>query len=40
VITRDVADDAIALARGEQVEKPGRAAKFRDVMSARKKKQS
>jgi bifunctional UDP-N-acetylglucosamine pyrophosphorylase/glucosamine-1-phosphate N-acetyltransferase len=40
VITRDVAPDAIALARGEQVEKPGRAAKFRDVMSARKKKQS
>jgi bifunctional UDP-N-acetylglucosamine pyrophosphorylase/glucosamine-1-phosphate N-acetyltransferase len=40
VITRDVPDDAIALARGEQVEKPGRAAKFRDVMSARKKKQS
>jgi bifunctional UDP-N-acetylglucosamine pyrophosphorylase/glucosamine-1-phosphate N-acetyltransferase len=40
VITRDVAPDAIALARGEQVEKPGRAAKFRDVMSARKKKQT
>jgi bifunctional UDP-N-acetylglucosamine pyrophosphorylase/glucosamine-1-phosphate N-acetyltransferase len=40
VITRDVAPDAVALARGEQVEKPGRAAKFRDVMSARKKKQS
>ena len=38
VITRDVAPDAVALARGEQVEKPGRAAKFRDVMSARKKK--
>jgi len=40
VITRDVAPDAVALARGEQVEKPGRAAKFREVMSARKKKQS
>jgi bifunctional UDP-N-acetylglucosamine pyrophosphorylase/glucosamine-1-phosphate N-acetyltransferase len=40
VITRDVPDDAIALTRGEQAEKPGRAAKFRDVMSARKKKQS
>jgi bifunctional UDP-N-acetylglucosamine pyrophosphorylase/glucosamine-1-phosphate N-acetyltransferase len=40
VIVRDVPDDAVALARGEQVEKPGRAAKFREVMSARKKKQS
>jgi bifunctional UDP-N-acetylglucosamine pyrophosphorylase/glucosamine-1-phosphate N-acetyltransferase len=40
VITRDVAPDAVAVARGEQVEKPGRAAKFRDIMSARKKKQS
>jgi len=40
VITRDVAPDAVALARGEQVEKPGRAAKFRGVMSARKKKQT
>ncbi|HTU11128.1 MAG TPA: bifunctional UDP-N-acetylglucosamine diphosphorylase/glucosamine-1-phosphate N-acetyltransferase GlmU [Allosphingosinicella sp.] len=37
VIVRDVADDAIALARGEQAEKPGRAARFREVMSARKK---
>jgi bifunctional UDP-N-acetylglucosamine pyrophosphorylase / glucosamine-1-phosphate N-acetyltransferase len=37
VITRDVPDDAIAVARGEQVEKPGRAAKFRAVMAARKK---
>ncbi len=37
VIVRDVADDAVALARGEQVEKAGRAAKFRAVMSARKK---
>jgi bifunctional UDP-N-acetylglucosamine pyrophosphorylase/glucosamine-1-phosphate N-acetyltransferase len=40
VITRDVAPDAVAVARGEQVEKPGRAAKFREIMSARKKKQS
>jgi bifunctional UDP-N-acetylglucosamine pyrophosphorylase/glucosamine-1-phosphate N-acetyltransferase len=37
VITRDVPDDAIALARGAQVEKPGRAAKFRAAMTARKK---
>jgi bifunctional UDP-N-acetylglucosamine pyrophosphorylase/glucosamine-1-phosphate N-acetyltransferase len=40
VITRDVAPDAVAIARGEQVEKPGRAAKFRDLMSAKKKKQN
>jgi bifunctional UDP-N-acetylglucosamine pyrophosphorylase/glucosamine-1-phosphate N-acetyltransferase len=40
VITRDVPADAVALARGAQVEKPGRAAKFREIMSARKKKQS
>jgi bifunctional UDP-N-acetylglucosamine pyrophosphorylase/glucosamine-1-phosphate N-acetyltransferase len=38
VITRDVADDAVALGRGEQVEKPGRARRFREVMAARKKK--
>jgi len=37
VITRDVAADAVALARGEQVEKPGRAASFRARMQARKK---
>jgi bifunctional UDP-N-acetylglucosamine pyrophosphorylase/glucosamine-1-phosphate N-acetyltransferase len=37
VITRDVADDSVALARGEQVEKPGRAAKFREIMQAKKK---
>jgi len=37
VITRDVADDALALARGEQVEKPGRAKRFREAMAARKK---
>jgi bifunctional UDP-N-acetylglucosamine pyrophosphorylase/glucosamine-1-phosphate N-acetyltransferase len=29
VVTRDVAADALALARGRQVEKPGWAAKFR-----------
>jgi bifunctional UDP-N-acetylglucosamine pyrophosphorylase/glucosamine-1-phosphate N-acetyltransferase len=29
VITRDVAADALAIARGQQVEKPGRAAEFR-----------
>jgi bifunctional UDP-N-acetylglucosamine pyrophosphorylase / glucosamine-1-phosphate N-acetyltransferase len=37
VITRDVADDAVALARATQVEKPGRAAAFRARMQARKK---
>ncbi|HWT13806.1 MAG TPA: bifunctional UDP-N-acetylglucosamine diphosphorylase/glucosamine-1-phosphate N-acetyltransferase GlmU [Allosphingosinicella sp.] len=36
VVTRDVADDAVALARGEQVEKPGRAAAFRAAMQAKK----
>jgi carbonic anhydrase/acetyltransferase-like protein (isoleucine patch superfamily) len=30
VITRDVAADALALARGEQTERPGWAAKFRE----------
>ncbi|HST37367.1 MAG TPA: bifunctional UDP-N-acetylglucosamine diphosphorylase/glucosamine-1-phosphate N-acetyltransferase GlmU [Allosphingosinicella sp.] len=40
VITRDVPEDAIALARGEQSEKPGRAKRFREIMSERKKKQS
>jgi len=40
VIVRDVAADAVALARGDQVEKPGRARRFREVMTARKKKQS
>ncbi|HVQ10080.1 MAG TPA: bifunctional UDP-N-acetylglucosamine diphosphorylase/glucosamine-1-phosphate N-acetyltransferase GlmU [Allosphingosinicella sp.] len=38
VITRDVPDDAIALARGVQVEKAGRAARFREIMGAKKKK--
>jgi len=37
VITRDVAADALAIARGEQVEKPGAAASFRARMQARKK---
>ncbi len=36
VITRDVAGDAIAIARGEQVEKPGRAARFRETVAAKK----
>ncbi|HET9426848.1 MAG TPA: bifunctional UDP-N-acetylglucosamine diphosphorylase/glucosamine-1-phosphate N-acetyltransferase GlmU [Allosphingosinicella sp.] len=40
VITRDVAPDAIALARGEQVEKPGRARRFREAMAAKKAKAS
>lgn len=37
VITRDVPDDALALARGRQAEKPGWAAAFRDRAAARKK---
>ena len=37
VITRDVAADAVAVARGAQTEKPGRAAKFREIMTAKKK---
>jgi bifunctional UDP-N-acetylglucosamine pyrophosphorylase/glucosamine-1-phosphate N-acetyltransferase len=37
VITRDVAADAIALARGEQAEKPGRAKRFRAAMAAKKR---
>lgn len=37
VITRDVAEDSVALARGEQVEKPGRAARFRATMAAKKR---
>jgi bifunctional UDP-N-acetylglucosamine pyrophosphorylase/glucosamine-1-phosphate N-acetyltransferase len=36
VITRDVAEDAVALARGEQTEKPGAAAAFRARMQAKK----
>jgi bifunctional UDP-N-acetylglucosamine pyrophosphorylase/glucosamine-1-phosphate N-acetyltransferase len=40
VIVRDVSPDAVAIARGAQSEKPGRAARFREVMAAKKKKQS
>jgi bifunctional UDP-N-acetylglucosamine pyrophosphorylase/glucosamine-1-phosphate N-acetyltransferase len=38
VITRDVAADALVVARGQQVEKPGWAAKFRAARQALKKK--
>ncbi len=37
VITRDVAPDALAVARGEQVDKPGWSAKFRAAREAFKK---
>ncbi|WP_157218744.1 bifunctional UDP-N-acetylglucosamine diphosphorylase/glucosamine-1-phosphate N-acetyltransferase GlmU [Flavisphingomonas formosensis] len=37
VVTRDVAADALALARGRQEEKPGWAARFRAMMVAKKK---
>jgi len=37
VITSDVAPDALALGRATQVEKPGWAARFREVMGAKKK---
>src|SRR6476469_6138111 len=37
VITRDVAADALAVARGAQVEKSGGAARYREIMQARKK---
>jgi bifunctional UDP-N-acetylglucosamine pyrophosphorylase/glucosamine-1-phosphate N-acetyltransferase len=37
VVTRDVAADALALARGTQQDKPGWAARFRAAMSAKKK---
>lgn len=36
VVTADVPDDALAVARGSQVAKPGWAARFREVMAARK----
>lgn len=39
VVTRDVAPDALALARSAQQAKPGWAKRFRDAMSARKKEQ-
>jgi bifunctional UDP-N-acetylglucosamine pyrophosphorylase/glucosamine-1-phosphate N-acetyltransferase len=38
VIVRDVAADAVALARGAQVEKPGRAKRFREVMAEKKRR--
>lgn len=37
VITRDVPADALALARGAQVDKPGWARRFREMRAARKK---
>jgi bifunctional UDP-N-acetylglucosamine pyrophosphorylase/glucosamine-1-phosphate N-acetyltransferase len=37
VITKDVADDALALGRGMQAEKKGWAARFRETMAAKKK---
>jgi bifunctional UDP-N-acetylglucosamine pyrophosphorylase/glucosamine-1-phosphate N-acetyltransferase len=37
VVTRDVAADALALARGKQEERPGWAARFKAVMAAKKK---
>jgi bifunctional UDP-N-acetylglucosamine pyrophosphorylase/glucosamine-1-phosphate N-acetyltransferase len=36
VVTRDVPADALAIARGEQAEKPGWAARFRSAMAAKK----
>jgi bifunctional UDP-N-acetylglucosamine pyrophosphorylase/glucosamine-1-phosphate N-acetyltransferase len=39
VVTRDVSADALALARGEQTERPGWAARFREAMAAKKKNQ-
>lgn len=36
VVTRDVSDDALALVRPDQTEKPGWAARFRAAMTARK----
>jgi bifunctional UDP-N-acetylglucosamine pyrophosphorylase/glucosamine-1-phosphate N-acetyltransferase len=35
-ITRDVAADALALARGEQADKPGWAVRFRAAAAAKK----
>ena len=37
VVTRDVAADALALGRGEQKERPGWAARFREAMGEKKK---
>jgi len=39
VVTRDVAADSLAVARGEQKERPGWAARFREAMAAKKKNQ-
>jgi bifunctional UDP-N-acetylglucosamine pyrophosphorylase/glucosamine-1-phosphate N-acetyltransferase len=36
VVTRDVAADALAVARGEQKERPGWASRFREAMAAKK----
>jgi bifunctional UDP-N-acetylglucosamine pyrophosphorylase/glucosamine-1-phosphate N-acetyltransferase len=38
VVTRDVAADAMVVARGQQIEKPGWAAKFRAARRHLKKK--
>lgn len=40
VITRDVEEDALAMARAPQVTKPGRARKLFDLLKARKRKQT
>jgi bifunctional UDP-N-acetylglucosamine pyrophosphorylase/glucosamine-1-phosphate N-acetyltransferase len=37
VVTRDVAADALALARGSQEERQGWAARFKAAMAAKKK---
>ena len=39
VITADVEADALAIARGAQTARPGRAARFRELMTARKTRQ-
>jgi bifunctional UDP-N-acetylglucosamine pyrophosphorylase/glucosamine-1-phosphate N-acetyltransferase len=36
VITADVEADALAIARGKQETRPGRAKRFREVMAAKK----
>jgi len=38
VITKDVAPDALAVARGRQMEKAGWAASFRETQAAKKSK--
>ncbi len=37
VVTRDVSPEALAIARGQQVEKPGWARAFREKQSAKKR---